>query len=376
MRHLFVPACLCLMTLSGATGPDPKLLLDNLAGVSSIDKELFASASPNEPAESMRDKSESELASVTDQVTIDIPPQTAAEENSEPVPAFLPPLVPIVKPIIPRSRAEICDSLTAAAQSNDLPVPFFIRLLFQESGFRPGVVSRAGAEGIAQFMPATSASVGLDNPYDPLQAIAASARLLRDLAQQFGNFGLAAAAYNAGPRRVQDWLAKKGKLPQETQGYVRTITGRPAELWIVAEAGSPAVKLQRHAPCQETAGLLAWNGPERIPLPPRRNDTTRAVMPLASRGVAMLATRAQGSVQGNVQANVQANAHVKIARHGAKMMTASIDTGAPTKAPAKDGVKDGVKNGAKEGDKQSTKQAAVQLAASKHKQHKLQVSQR
>jgi hypothetical protein len=364
------------MTLSGATGPDPKLLLDNLAGVSSIDKELFASASPSEPAESMRDKSESELASVTDSVTIDIPPQTAAEENSEPVPAFLPPLVPIVKPIIPRSRAEICDSLTAAAQSNDLPVPFFIRLLFQESGFRPGVVSRAGAEGIAQFMPATSASVGLDNPYDPLQAIAASARLLRDLAQQFGNFGLAAAAYNAGPRRVQDWLAKKGKLPQETQGYVRTITGRPAELWIVAEAGSPAVKLQRHAPCQETAGLLAWNGPERIPLPPRRNDTTRAVMPLASRGVAMLATRAQGSVQGNVQANVQANAHVKIARHGAKMMTASIDTGAPTKAPAKDGVKDGVKNGAKEGDKQSTKQAAVQLAASKHKQHKLQVSQR
>jgi len=360
MRHLFVPACLCLMTLSGATGPDPKLLLDNLAGVSSIDKELFASASPSEPAESMRDKSESELASVTDSVTIDIPPQTAAEENSEPVPAFLPPLVPIVKPIIPRSRAEICDSLTAAAQSNDLPVPFFIRLLFQESGFRPGVVSRAGAEGIAQFMPETSASVGLDNPYDPLQAIAASARLLRDLAQQFGNFGLAAAAYNAGPRRVQDWLAKKGKLPQETQGYVRTITGRPAELWIVAETGSPAVKLQRHAPCQETAGLLAWNGPERIPLPPRRNDTTRAVTPLASRGVAMLATRAQGTAQRNAQANAQ----VKIARHGAKMMTAAIDTGAPAKAPAK------------EGSKQSTKQAAVQLAASKHKQHKVQVSER
>ena len=362
------------MTLSGATatGPDPKLLLDNLAGVSSSDKKLFASASPSEPAESMRDKSESELASVTDSVTIDIPPQTAAEENSEPVPAFLLPLVPIVKPIIPRSRAEICDSLTAAAQSNNLPVPFFIRLLFQESGFRPGVVSRAGAEGIAQFMPETSASRGLDNPYDPVQAIAASARLLRDLAQQFGNFGLAAAAYNTGPRRVQDWLAKKGKLPQETQGYVRTITGRPAELWTVAEAGSPAVKLQRHAPCQEAAGLLAWNGPERIPLPPRRNDTTRAVTPLASRGVAMLATRAQGNAQGNAQTNAQGNAQVKIARHGSKMMTAAIDTGAPAKAPAKDGVK----NGAKEGSKQSTKQAAVQLAASKHKQHKVQVSQR
>jgi hypothetical protein len=142
--------------------------------------------------------------------------------------------------------------------------------LFQESGFKPGVVSSAGAEGIAQFMPQTSADMGLDNPFDPVQAIRASARLLRGLTQQFGNVGLAAAAYNAGPKRISDWLAKKGKLPQETQGYVKSITGRPAEKWIVAEAGSPAVKLPRRAPCQEAAGLLAWNGPEHIPLPPTR----------------------------------------------------------------------------------------------------------
>jgi hypothetical protein len=83
-------------------------------------------------------------------------------------------------------------------------------------------------------------------------------------------------------------------------------------------------------------------------------------MPVASRGAAMLATRAQGSVQGNLQEN----AHVKIARHGAKMMTAAIDTGEPANAPIKDGAKEGVK--------QSTKQ----LAASKHNQRKLQVSQR
>ena len=145
-----------------------------------------------------------------------------------------------------------------------MPVPFFIRLIFQESGFRPDVVSPAGAEGIAQFMPETSADMGLDNPFDPLQAIRASARLLRGLAHQFGNLGLAAAAYNAGPKRIENWLAKKGKLPQETIGYVQSITGRAAENWIVAEAGSPAVKLPRRAPCQEAAGLLAWNGPEHI----------------------------------------------------------------------------------------------------------------
>ena len=116
------------------------------------------------------------------------------------------------KPVVWRSSQEICDTLITAAQSNDLPIPF-IRLLFQESGFKPDVVSSAGAQGIAQFMPETAATVGLDNPFDPLQAIAASARLLRDLVKQFGNLGLAAAAYNAGPRRIQDCLAKKGKLP-------------------------------------------------------------------------------------------------------------------------------------------------------------------
>ena len=104
----------------------------------------------------------------------------------------------------------------------------------------------------------------------PAKAIPASARLLRTLFQQFGNLGLAAAAYNAGPKRIQDWLAKKGPLPQETQGYVKTITGRPAETWKVAQAGSPEMRLPRHAPCQEKAGLMAWDGPEHIPMPPAR----------------------------------------------------------------------------------------------------------
>ena len=58
-------------------------------------------------------------------------------------------------------------------------------------------------------MPETAAERGLDNPFDPLQAIPESARLLRDLSKKFGNLGLAAAAYNAGPKRVEDWLAKK-----------------------------------------------------------------------------------------------------------------------------------------------------------------------
>jgi len=159
--------------------------------------------------------------------------------------------------VVGRSYREVCDTVKVAANSNGLPVPFFIHLLFQESRFDPGVVSGAGAQGIAQFMPETAAAVGLDNPFDAVQAIRASARLLHNLARQFGNLGLAAAAYNAGPRRIEAWLAKKGGLPEETRNYVRTITGRPAEKWMTLAAPSPAATLPPNAPCREVLKLAA-----------------------------------------------------------------------------------------------------------------------
>jgi uncharacterized membrane protein YeaQ/YmgE (transglycosylase-associated protein family) len=185
----------------------------------------------------------------------------------EPVILPLAPLKPLLKPVVFRSREEICDALVQSALNNDLPVPFFIRLLYQESTFRPAAISSAGALGIAQFMPETAAHRRLDNPFDPAQAIPASARLLRDHYRKYGNLGLAAAAYNAGPRRVDEWRAKKGPMPQETQDYVRVITGFPVESWTMPLAGGPAVKVPQGAPCQEAAGLLAWDGPDEIPMP-------------------------------------------------------------------------------------------------------------
>jgi uncharacterized membrane protein YeaQ/YmgE (transglycosylase-associated protein family) len=80
------------------------------------------------------------------------PPKTV---NYEPVVLPLAPLRPLLKPIIPRSREEICGSLAEAAGRNDLPTPFLIRLLFQESGFRPEAISRSGAMG----MPPTGTSI-------------------------------------------------------------------------------------------------------------------------------------------------------------------------------------------------------------------------
>src|SRR5437867_10453620 len=109
----------------------------------------------------------------------------------------------------------LCDTLASSAHNAGLPVSFFANLIWRESRFVFRAVSPAGALGIAQFMPRTAAAVGLTNPFDPLEALSASARLLGGLFQRFGNLGLAAAAYNAGEARVNNWLSNKTGLPQE-----------------------------------------------------------------------------------------------------------------------------------------------------------------
>jgi hypothetical protein len=150
----------------------------------------------------------------------------------------------------------VCHTLTTAADANDLPLEFLTRLIWQESRFDPAAVSPAGAQGVAQFMPKTAVSRGLANPFDPIEAITKSAELLRDLRTQFGNLGLAAAAYNAGPKRVQDWLARHRSLPRETQAYVRIVTGRSAEEWMAAKSSALNVMLPDGVPCPQIAKLF------------------------------------------------------------------------------------------------------------------------
>ncbi len=151
----------------------------------------------------------------------------------------------------------ICNALAAAAQENDLPIDFFTRLIWQESRFDPTAVSRAGAQGVAQFMPATATWRGLSDPFDPLEAIPKSAKLLRDLRREFGNLGLAAAAYNAGSGRVHDWLAGRRGLPGETSAYVRIVTGRSPEQWVGGKVDAGDTRLANTVSCTQTAGLVA-----------------------------------------------------------------------------------------------------------------------
>jgi soluble lytic murein transglycosylase-like protein len=75
--------------------------------------------------------------------------------------------------------------------------------LMAESNFDPYASSPAGAQGIAQFMPATAASYGLSDPFDPVEAMDAQAHLMADLIRQLGSPQLALAAYNAGPAPVE-----------------------------------------------------------------------------------------------------------------------------------------------------------------------------
>ena len=157
----------------------------------------------------------------------------------------------------PPTPDDICRALEQDAAENELPVEFFARVIWQESRFNARAVSSKGAQGIAQFMPATADYRGLIDPFDPIEALKNSARYLRDLKARFGNLGLAAAAYNAGPGRVSAWLTSRRPLPGETRNYVAIITGWTADEW--ASANPPKTSettIPQGVPCTRLANLI------------------------------------------------------------------------------------------------------------------------
>ena len=179
--------------------------------------------------------------------------------------------MPDNKPSIPLSvetardngdtQEALCLMVEAAAKANDLPLEFFARVIWQESRFQThavGPLTRSGkrAQGIAQFMPGTASERGLLDPFDPVQALPKAAEFLKELRDQFGNLGLAAAAYNAGPRRVQDWLAGSGDIPQETRNYVLSITGTGVEGWVTAGKNSKMFDSVPRTGCRDLIAML------------------------------------------------------------------------------------------------------------------------
>jgi hypothetical protein len=164
-----------------------------------------------------------------------------------------------------RPRQSLCLMLESAATANRLPLPFLARVIWRESRFDPDAVgpatrSGAHAQGIAQFMPGTAAEQDLADPFDPVQALPKAAAYLGALRDRFGNLGLAAAAYNAGPARVQGWLDGARSMPAETRAYVAAVTGRAVDDW--KQAGS----VDMVVPKQDCGTLVASleKGPSRF----------------------------------------------------------------------------------------------------------------
>ena len=192
------------------------------------------------------------------------PPPTPASDATPPTKSADPQRPPAsAEASAPSGTLEsICLMVEAAAAANGLPPEFFAAVIWQESSFRPdavGPVTRNGqrAEGIAQFMPGTASERRLLDPFDPVQALPKSAEFLRELLDQFGNLGLAAAAYNAGPKRVHDWIAGEGGLPRETRNYVRAITGISVDDWAgVRRDVKPAQGNRSRPTCRELTTVL------------------------------------------------------------------------------------------------------------------------
>jgi len=152
---------------------------------------------------------------------------------------------------------DVCSVIARDAEAAHLPVAYFARLVWQESHFDANAVSRAGAEGIAQFMPETGRLQGLGNPYNPAEALWRSAQYLDALRDRFGNLGLAAIAYNGGENRAARFIAGTGYLAVETLDYVEIVTGISAADWLVGNAPTSDFALQPDKPFHDACIELA-----------------------------------------------------------------------------------------------------------------------
>jgi len=133
------------------------------------------------------------------------------------------------------------DLIEAASKRYGVDSSLVNAVIKQESDFNHRAVSSAGAKGLMQLMDGTGSGFGVTNPFDPQQNIEAGTHFLSNLLQKYnGNEGVALAAYNAGPNRIdrlgirndQDLSDKLHLLPKETQAYVNKVLGNKSSFSI------------------------------------------------------------------------------------------------------------------------------------------------
>ncbi|MDF2233769.1 lytic transglycosylase domain-containing protein [Albimonas sp. CAU 1670] len=235
MRRRFVPlaAALALLATPGPGVADTEVMprpgdRDAPPAVQETPSPAAAPASSDAPPEAQAPAPGDALL---DAAAVAIPPARAED----------PPAPPADARCTPDGRScirldsyfdDVCSAIALAAGETGLDTGFLARLLWKESLFDAAAVSPAGAQGIAQFMPGTAKLRGLEDPFNPAEAIFASATYLAELSERYGNPGLAAVAYNGGENRAERFLADKDALlPGETLAYVDAITGHSARAW-------------------------------------------------------------------------------------------------------------------------------------------------
>lgn len=139
------------------------------------------------------------------------------------------------------SRDQLVAALYAAADRYGIDRGIAYRQIDRESRFNPNAVSPVGAQGIAQFMPATAARFGLSNPFDPIASFDAWGRYMRLMLNMFGErYDLALAGYNSGENRAEyaaaardgrliNWSVLPAGVQRETRPYVEAIMGGTAQ---------------------------------------------------------------------------------------------------------------------------------------------------
>ncbi|HCU23904.1 MAG TPA: hypothetical protein DF383_02715 [Deltaproteobacteria bacterium] len=162
-----------------------------------------------------------------------VKPRAVSSEVS--APEAFPPMPAMAAPVSYSSTGSASDRMIdkvreyepyirAAADRYGIPADLIAGVIWQESRGNPRAVSYCGAMGLMQLMPATAASLGVSNAFDPAQNIDGGAKYLRQMLDRFaGRVDFAVAAYNAGPGNV----AKHGGIPpfRETQDYVPKVLG-------------------------------------------------------------------------------------------------------------------------------------------------------